>query len=197
MTRKELIFAIHKGALKANRNYSKWSGGEWICDYGIEGYMVAEICKSIQCTRRNGYLTMEEPFDNLIENSGKKPTGRRPEIINGSKRIDIAIWNSKNIITHIVEVKREWNNEVGCHDLKRLCELQQKCNKIQCGLFVMLVVSDGGKIAMVKKAEKQIEDIQNHLKCINNRIHRGWEASSVQHENGRIASTLCVEIYGR
>lgn len=34
---KELLKSIHKGVHKANRDYSSWSGGEWIRDAGIEG----------------------------------------------------------------------------------------------------------------------------------------------------------------
>lgn len=196
MTRDELITAIHKGALAANRTYSKWAGGAWISEYGIEGYMVAEICRAIQRVRQNGYLTMEEAFTSLIESTGKRPRGRKPSIMQGTKRVDIALWNAEEYVTHVIEVKRLWNEQCR-HDLNRLDRLQWKLRTIQCDLFVMLVVAKGGKKQMMEKAEEQITNIKGHLCGCSSRIHRGWEACPHHKENGWTASTVCVELYGR
>jgi len=196
MTRNELITAIHKGALTANRTYSKWAGGAWINEYGVEGYMVAEICRAIQRVRKNGYLTMEEAFTCLIESTGKRPRGRKPAIMQGTKRVDIALWNAEEYVTHVIEVKRLWNEQCR-HDLNRIEKLQRKLGTIQCGLFVMLVVAKGGKKQMTEKAEEQITNIMDYLCDCPSRVHRGGEVCPHQRENGWTASTVCVELYGR
>lgn len=89
MKRKELISIILRGALRSNRLYSEWSGGAWIRDSGVEGFMVSQIARSIQKLRPGGLLTMEEPFSEMIENCGKKPRGRRSCTLSDGNRVDI------------------------------------------------------------------------------------------------------------
>lgn len=196
MTRNKLISAIHKGAHNANRLYSKWSGGGWITGYGVEGFLVSEIAHAIQKVRENGLLTMEEPFEALLGCCGEKPLGKRTDAMTGARRVDIALWNSEEYVTHVVEVKREWNDQC-YHDLDRIYDLQRKLKTVQCGLFIMLVVVEGDREALEEKVQKQAALIREYMGGCQHRIHYGRDVCTPQHEYGWSATSLCVEVFGR
>ncbi|OIQ49456.1 hypothetical protein BerOc1_01381 [Pseudodesulfovibrio hydrargyri] len=196
MARSDIIKAVLTGAEKANRTFSEWSGGAWLCDYGVEGFMVSEICRSIRKVHTTGYLTMEEPFNQMMECTGKLSRGRKPEIMGGSKRVDIALWNSREYVTHVIEVKRQWNQE-SPRDLERLVELQRKLTTVQCGLFVLLVTAWGGRKALDEKVEQTRDAMWENLPTDKYRFHYGRDYGSPHHEGDWRATSLCVEVYGR
>lgn len=197
MTREELIAAVHKGAHKANRLYCEWSGGDWITDYGVEGLMVCEIARTIQGIRSSGYLTMEESFQAMKDWSGNSTLGRKPKCLDGSKRVDIALWNSKELVTHVIEVKRHWNQ--ACYgDLDRICALQSKLESVQCGLFVLFVVVKGEADKLNEALEDHEDTFREYLAQESFRLHRGIDYSCRNYTDGTyIGNTICVEVFGR
>lgn len=123
---KELLKSIHKGVHKANRDYSSWSGGEWIRDAGIEGFMVSRIAESIMASsEKPGFLTMETPFHALCEDLNIRPRGRRPKTFKDTNRIDIALYNKRGHVSHIIEAKRNWCMKC-LDDIDRLCQFCKK-----------------------------------------------------------------------
>ena len=200
MKREELIEAIHKGAHEANRFYCKWTDGLWITDYGVEGFMVSHICHSIQDYRQDrGYLSMEEPFEEMIRSSGRRSPGRRTERMTGSKRVDIALWNEQELVTHVIEVKRQWN-QACYHDLDRLYDLQRKLRSIQCGIFVMFVVVEGDESVLQDRIDDLSDEVTDYLDAKTDCKYRICECPAKYgpyHNEDWTGTSFCVEIYGR
>ena len=144
MTEKELVATLHESIFKANTDYENWSGGFWLCEYGVEGFMVSRIADAIMSSkniqRHPTYLTLETSFQELLENQGKWPKGKRKECMKDGNRLDIALYYGEGL-SQVLEVKRCWSPAC-LRDLERLCELLRHCGKnaggtLKCGVFVL------------------------------------------------------------
>lgn len=110
----KVIAAIHEGVFNAHKKYEKWSGGEWIGDYGVEGFLVSEIASTIHQFQEDGeYLYLELPFSDIKAWSGARKRRVRPtKGIRMARRVDIALCNENNEPVYVIEVKRKWDNTV-------------------------------------------------------------------------------------
>ena len=43
-----VIKAVLRGMTTANSRFEKWSKGSWVCDYGVEGFMVAHVAAALR-----------------------------------------------------------------------------------------------------------------------------------------------------
>lgn len=202
----ELFRAIHMGVRKANILFSEWTGGEWLQDYGVEGFAVAHIAGAVMNPKninRPGFLTLETPFSVLYESS-KKPIGRKGDLGSDSNRIDIALYHKNETLSHVIEVKRYWCT--ACYrDLDRLCNLYKKCGRVAGGplkqaIFVLLV-----EVSIKKGAEdieeyfkKRIKDCRKYIDdlgftCIASKGTDYYRPLSDE-ESLRAFSSLCLSI---
>jgi len=140
----DLISTIHKSIHQANNDHANWTGGWWMQAYGVEGFLVSRIADGIMNHKnRPGYLTLETSFRELYENCKKMPKGKRITSTKDSNRIDIALYNRNDMLSHVVEVKRFWSP--ACYtDIDRLTKFYGRHNKSNEGslkeaLFVQLV----------------------------------------------------------
>lgn len=195
MARDDIIKAALKGAEKANRTFSKWSDGGWICDYGVEGFLVGEIARSIKKACPKMILSMEAPFKEMLGYSGKRGPGRIPAILKGAKRVDIALWDPQWRPTYVIEVKRDWYG--GCYDdLRRLHELRRNYSTVECGLFVLLVLAQGDRKELEEQVKGNKEWIRENLPECKYRFHCGLKYNRPFTEGGWMATSLCLEMYG-
>ena len=141
MRRRDMVAAIQKGILDANTLLERWSGGFWVHDRGVEGLMVSQIAQAIYERGLSGFLDLEVPFHDLEACAGAKPKrGRRPSLIEGRPRIDLAVFNAQSSLIAAVEVKRGWVDEPCSRDIDRLWTLIQRLGRersgsLQCGLL--------------------------------------------------------------
>jgi hypothetical protein len=169
MTHDKIIKAVHKGILTANRDYETWSDGAWLIDNGIEGFMVAAIAHALKKEHKNGFLTLEQSFSQMAEDSGAKAKpGQLPGPINGNFRADLVLRNSNYKPIIVLEVKRVWERSRCLKDLERLYTLvdrygQNMGGSLQFGLLTFFLVENSmprGQtiVEQQKKIKKQTRE---------------------------------------
>lgn len=99
-------------------------------------------------------------------------------------------------MTHVIEVKRKWNNE--CYrDLDRIYELQARLPTVQCGLLVLLISIAGERDDLEKKVERVQGHVIEHMGECQHRFHRLDSSHQYHEEDGWVCTPLGVEVYGR
>lgn len=168
MIRKGLITdTLLSATLKANRKYEKISDGGWLCDYGIEGFMVATLAEELFPVLRNcystGLVTLEEPVYSFDEccNAKRKPGPKKHSLREGG-RVDLALWKKGKKDYHLIgaiEAKRGWSTGEAHKDIKRLYELkslfgQGRNGQVQYAAFVTFLYAgvdpDGDNLEKLK-----------------------------------------------
>ena len=105
-----LVSAVLRGIAAANAKYERWSGGSWLTDYGVEGFMAAQIAEAIRNEQlKDESLLLEAPFEQIRLWSGaSRPRGRPREVLRGNRRADIAVFDWCGRTVYVVEAKRSW-----------------------------------------------------------------------------------------
>lgn len=131
---KALFRTIHLGIWRANRLFTRWTGGWWLQAYGVEGFVVAQVASAIMRPGRKNrpaYLTLETPFSDLYT-CRKEPHGKKSVDGCGRKRADMALYHEDGTLACVIEFKRYW--VPGCFaDLDRLAQLYMCCGKERGG----------------------------------------------------------------
>lgn len=119
----EIIEAIHEGVFNAHKKYEEWSGGDWIGDFGVEGFLVSEISSEIRKFQEDGeYLCLELLFKDIKEWAGASKRGRPRKEVRSERRTDIALLNKQEAPIHAIEVKRQWTKKC-VEDINKLQSL--------------------------------------------------------------------------
>ena len=133
--KKAVINGVLAGMATANSKFEKWSNGSWVCDYGVEGFMVAHVADALR--KEQGpqeSLLFEATFEEVREFSGAaRPPGRPKNILQGRKRVDIALFDRRGRTVHVIEVKRSWGRRSCFRDIERLLALLNACAKQRNG----------------------------------------------------------------
>ena len=129
ITKKAVIKGVLAGVATANTKFEEWSNGSWVDEYGVEGFMVAHIAAALRKEQGAGEsLLLEATFDEIRECSGAtRQPGRPKNVLQGSKRADIALFDRRGRTVHVVEVKRSWGRRSGFKDIERLRDLLKAC----------------------------------------------------------------------
>ena len=138
IVKSDLTDILLKATLKANRTYEKISGS-WLSDYGVEGFMAANLAVEVAAAMQNwyatGHVTLEEPVYNFGEfQKGlvRKPGPKRAVMREGG-RVDLALWkkgHGGDFLIGAIEAKRNWTNGEVLKDISRLRELKDRYGKI-------------------------------------------------------------------
>lgn len=162
ITRKQIIEAMERGIVAANRRYEGWTNGYWVTDSGVESLMVTCIAESLdkhQGPRES--LGLEVSFHDIRELSKAKPRpGRRPSTMKDANRADVVIFNAASRPTCVIEVKRSWNAK-GCdRDMRRIRDLVRRCahadgGTLRRGFLAMIIAKEATK---TKSAEERIHE---------------------------------------
>lgn len=130
LTKDDVIRAIHRGVLKAHRQFEQLSGdASWMADRGVpgmEGFVVSHIFRAITVHKSmSAHETpiLELPFSYIREWTGAKDRGRPREKMQPRRRVDIALLNGQQKPIHVIEVKQKWSKETGCADVEKLRNL--------------------------------------------------------------------------
>ena len=147
-----VIKAVLRGMTTANSRFEEWSKGSWVCDYGVEGFMVAHIAAALRKEQDEGEsLLLEATFKEIREYSGadRRP-GRPQKVFKDGNRADITLLNQRYRTVHVIEVKRSWDNKKRCfRDIERLLALLEACARQRSGSlkygFLVLPIVESAK----------------------------------------------------
>ena len=145
VTEEQIVSAIFEGTRNANKKYERWTGGWSLLDSGVESLMVCEIGDALNRRQtEKESLLLEVQFDWIKDWAGAQTRGRIPGAIRGSKRTDIALFNSNDQPVCIIEVKRKWNKKTCMEDLDRIWEAIsrfgfKKKGRLRRGFLAVLV----------------------------------------------------------
>ena len=137
----EITETLLRATMKANRQYENMSGGSWLCDYGVESFMVSslatETVKTFRTHYATGKVTIEEPVYNCKEFCcAKRKPGPRKAAMREWGRVDLALWKDGKDGEHLIgtiEAKRDWSTDQAAKDISRLRELVEEYGKLRNG----------------------------------------------------------------
>jgi hypothetical protein len=207
VSKRSIVSEILAAIKKANSLSEDWSGGNWLSDYAAESLLVIHIArkiiKNIRCSNPNVYLTLEEPFATLPEYAGANPKiGRPPQVLQGSNRADIVIWQSSNKLYGVIEVKRKWTMEACLYDLKRLQALMDHYGLEQGGCLKFCCLAaflHKGNDPDGKKLSEKYSRIRERISSFCHRKYRIKEEAPYRtHYSGNekySAGGLVIEFY--
>jgi hypothetical protein len=104
--RDAIVGAILQGIQKAQREYKKWSGGDWLWEapeYLITVY-VAEAIASIEGPK---YVTIERSTKATMDDAGAITKGRISKKARPSGRVDIVVWWKNGSPSGVIEIKNQ------------------------------------------------------------------------------------------
>ncbi len=174
--------AVLKGVKLAFDKFEEWTYGNWPTDYGVESVVQVHVASELVKARTNRKypICLEPMFGEILDSASASGKGNRPKEISWSKRVDIAIFNSRNRPIAVVEVKRKWETKYCIDDLKRIAALVKHGGPTRGGSvrngFLVFYIHRKGNLKTVRNAiEKLEETIKNKWK---NRFGLKYEVSS-------------------
>ena len=130
MSKEVLVGPVLRGALAANTKYERRSAGSWLTNSGVEGFMVGQLAERLK-NEQDGEETilLEAPFE-LIRYwwGAARRRGRPREVLRGSRRMDIALFDACGRTASVIGVKRSWERAGFFLDIDRLLALLNACN---------------------------------------------------------------------
>lgn len=171
ITKDAVVDAVLRGIATANVRLEDWSRGAWVTDYGVEGFMVAQIAAALRKAQdERESLVIEAPFDDLREYSGAaRPPGRPRKVLQGSRRADIALFDRRGRTVHVIEVKRKWEKGRCFEDIERLLALlnacaRQKDGSLKYGFLALPIVEWASTWREVKeKVDAKVDGIHQDI----------------------------------
>lgn len=161
------IATVARGALngivKAQREYEKWSGGEWLwCapEYIATAFVAQEIFK-LDGTK---YVTVEHGANAAISDAGARGRGKLHHKIRANGRFDILLWWADETPRAPIEVKRHVRSvEKIKADLQRIGTVINRSKQNSSFQFGMVIFysscKDGKGFSAKEKLSKRLEKI--------------------------------------
>lgn len=131
ISRKTLLDTCANAVIKAEKKYSKWSGG--ITMRAAPESLVQTVLAECLHEEAGARIILEQSFHQLIElsNGPQKKNGK-----NDQRRLDIAIFYKNGAPRILIEIKKITKSESLQKDRNRIQELLNQCPKIQCGFIL-------------------------------------------------------------
>lgn len=161
------IATVARGALngivKAQREYEKWSGGEWLwCapEYIATAFVAQEIFK----LDGSKYVTVEHGANVAISDAGARGRGKLHRKIRANGRFDILLWWADETPRAPIEVKRHVRSvEKITADLQRIGTVINRSKQNSSFQFGMVIFysscKDGKGFSAKEKLSKRLEKI--------------------------------------
>jgi hypothetical protein len=158
MKKRQIVDALLVSIRDANVEYEEMSGGQWLSDCGTEGFLVSHIARELFkiLKAENASVTLETCFETVRECSAAKGTpGPKLGILAETSRVDVVIWDNRERVTGVIEVKRTWTADACLRDIERLVALMsrygpEKGGSLELACFVCFVRTacdpDGSKL---------------------------------------------------
>lgn len=185
ITKGVVVDAVLRGIDSANVRFEEWSKGSWVSDYGVEGFMVAQIAAALRREQdERESLLIEAPFDEIREYSGAaRPPGRPREVLQGSRRADIALFDRRGRTVYVIEAKRKWERGRCFEDIERLLALLNACARerngsLKNGFLALPIVEWASTLKEVKlKVDAKVDSIHQDIGTsfgIERRAMQSW-----------------------
>lgn len=167
MPAKVSIAAVARGALngivKAQREYEKWSGGDWLwCapEYIATVFVAQEIAK----LDGSKYVTIENGANAAIEDAGARGRGKLHHKIRANGRFDILLWWADETPRAPIEVKcqvtRIESIKADLQRIEKVVDRSKKDSSFQFGMVVFYSSCKEGKDFSAKAIlSKRLENI--------------------------------------
>lgn len=146
----EIICAAQVGALEAQIQYSKWSGGMGVENSGIEHFVSTKVAEEIynQCGGSEKiYVGLEYPVQDILANMERRVRGRKGGRLDDEGRVDVIVWDSNKRPRIVIEVKRHFRWTAVESDADRIFRLVNKFGShhdggtISAGLIIIPFIS--------------------------------------------------------
>lgn len=166
------ITTVARGALngivKAQREYEKWSGGEWLwCapEYIATVFVAQEIAK----LDGSKYVTVENGAKAAIEDAGARGRGKLHHKIRANGRFDILLWWADETPRAPIEVKcqvtRIENIKADLQRIEKVVHRSKEDSSFQFGMVVFYSSCKEGKGFSAKEIlSKRLENISADCK---------------------------------
>ena len=166
-----VIKAVLRGMLTANSRFEEWSKGSWVCDYGVEGFMVAHVAAALRKEQdKRESLLLEATFKEIREYSDTpRPRGRPRKVLKDRNRADITLIDQRYRTVHVIEVKRIWAKKECFDDIERLLALLEACagqgsGSMKYGFLALPIVESAKTRSEVGcKIQKKYGDIKEEV----------------------------------
>lgn len=166
--------AIARGAIagivKAQREYEKWSGGEWLwCapEYIATAFVAQEISKLDGAQ----YVTVEHGAKNAIEDAGARGRGKLHHKIRANGRFDILLWWGDETPRAPIEVKCQVTQltkiKADLQRIEKVIHRSKTDSSIQFGMIVFYSSCRDAKGFFAKEIlSKRLENINRDCKAL-------------------------------
>lgn len=160
LKRAAVMSALHQGMTGAVHYFSAWTGGEYLCDWGIEGFMTSacarRLAREATTVGSKSLLTLEQRFADIIDFSGRQPGRGRPTdaarrlAAKMSGRVDMVLWNVDGTPRAMIEVKRDAGVKGLTTDADRVIDFVKSAGRtykgwVRYGLVATVVGGPAGK----------------------------------------------------
>ncbi len=175
----KLITATFSGIKKSQKQYERWSGGDWL--WNAPEYLITiNVAKEMSEIDGSKYITLEHGSTATIEDAGARGRGRLPKDIREKGKVDILLWWGNNTPRAVIEIKLFiYDFKQYEKDIKRIKQfLKPKSNQssLQFGLLGYYDAADDGK---QKSAKQKIEDKKVRIeKKIKDILGEDYQVSS-------------------
>ena len=107
ITTENIIKAIQKGTITANKKYERWTHGWWLADAGVESVMVVGIAEALNKVQQNHEsLRLEGAFQEIkYDSKASLKSGPLPKVIADGKRADIVLFDQKKTLNRPASLK--------------------------------------------------------------------------------------------
>lgn len=161
----EIAKGALKGIIRAQKEYKKWSGGEWLwCapEYFSTVFVAQEIAK----LEGSKYVTVENCARSAIDDAGAMGRGRLHSKIRANGRFDILVWWADETPRAPIEVKCQVASvgkiKTDLHRIEKVLYRNKAASSFQFGMVVFYTsCRDGKGVSAKDKLVKRIENIKS------------------------------------
>ncbi|MDD4859055.1 MAG: hypothetical protein PHR56_02495 [Dehalococcoidales bacterium] len=162
-----IIEAILSGIEDAQKQYKKWSGGEWLA-YTAEHVITGFVAKRIWEIPGPKYLEIEPKCGETIKQSCVKRRGGLAQALRPDGHVDMCLWWAKSDPRAIIEIKHNaYSYVVQCDkDIQRIDSSLKRNTTLSFGIFAFYSSADdskNGKIKAKVRLNKRFDTIESRI----------------------------------
>ena len=168
ISKQKIIDATLKGINKSQKDYEKWTGGDWLLT-APEYLISTNIAYCISLIDGPKYITLENNVKTALDDAGALGKGRLKDSIRSNGKVDILVWWGKGSPRAVIEVKNQihYFTQVEADINRIIAMLNRKDGEhsIQFGILAFYTsTSDLEKKTAKERIEDRLNTIMNSVK---------------------------------
>jgi hypothetical protein len=190
---------ILDGIVSAQKDYAKWSGGEWLWnapEYMLNIYMAQKISK-IDGAK---YITLENSAKGAMSDAGARGKGRLHSKIRENGRFDALLWWGGDTPRAVIEIKNQISSvkaiEDDLHRISHVLQRNSADSSFQFGVVAYYTsCRDSKEFEAKERLKKRLENISNRAKNTvgNNKIVPYSKKIRVDGDSAWVAAALLIK----